>query len=36
MVVVPFFINIGLYTLGEILNANLVALVCFLAPVTGS
>ena len=36
MMVVPFFINIGLYTLGEILNADLVALGCFLAPVTGS
>ena len=36
MVVVTFFINIGLYTLGEILNADLVALGCFLAPVTDS
>ena len=36
MMVVPFFINIGLYTLGKILNADLVALGCFLAPVTGS
>ena len=36
MVVVTFFINIGLYTLGKILNADLVALGCFLAPVTGS
>ena len=36
MVVIAFFINIGLYTLGEILNADLVALGCFLAPVTGS
>ena len=36
MVVVTFFINIGLYTLSEILNADLVALGCFLAPVTGS
>ena len=36
MVVVTFFINIGLYTLGEILNADLVTLGCFLAPVTGS
>ena len=36
MVVIAFFINIGLYTLGEILNADLVALGSFLAPVTGS
>ena len=36
MVVVTFFINIGLYTLGKILNADLVALGCFFAPVTGS
>ena len=36
MVVVTFFINIGLHTLGEILNADLVALGCFLTPVTGS
>ena len=36
MVVVTFFINIGLYTLGKILNADLVTLGCFLAPVTGS
>ena len=36
MVVVTFFINIGLHSLGKILNADLVALGCFLAPVTGS
>ena len=29
MVVVTFFLNIGLYTLGEILNADLVASVAF-------
>ena len=36
MVVVTFFLNIGLYTLGEILNTDLVALGCFLTPVTSS
>ena len=36
MVVIAFFINIRLYTLSKILNADLVALGCFLAPVTGS
>ena len=36
MVVIAFFFNIGLYALGEILNADLVALGCFLAPVAGS
>ena len=35
MMVVAFFLNIGLYTLGEIFNADPVALSCFLAPVAG-
>ena len=35
MVVVAFFLNIGLYTLGKIFNADSVALACFLAPVAG-
>ena len=36
MVVIAFFINIRFYTLSKILNADLVALGCVLAPVTGS